>query len=707
MDGKDSNPGTASLPFATLERARDELRNRRKTDEGKREPWTVCVRGGVYQVARPLELTAEDCGDEKAPVVWHAAPGEAVRFVGGKRVTGFKPVTDREVQARLAPEARDHIFQTDLKALGVRDLGAVATGAGSGKRADLFCNGRYLALARYPNEGEWLRIASVPQQGAQKFGIDPGAHYGLFTYDSDRPCHWKEGRDIWIHGYWFHDWSDQYHRVRTLNVSKREVSPEPPYHGYGYKKDQRFYFLNVLEELDQPGEWFLDRLSGVLYLWLPCAPERAEVIFAELQEPMLVLQNTRHVQLRGITFEGSRGGAVVINGGTSNVTVGCTFRNLGGTAVNINGGIGNGVRSCDVYEVAATGISLSGGDRKTLTPAGNFVENCDIHHFGRIEKTYRPAIQISGVGNRVSHCFIHDAPHMAIGYGGNDHVIEYCEFTRIAQETGDVGVLYAAMDWTCLGHVVRYNDFHDIHGPGQLGCFTVYPDLPCGGIHLYGNVFRNVDQVFHTNSGRGMNIENNLFVKCRGMSFQVWHDPLKFAEGGDWRMVERLKEVNYDQPPYSSRYPVLQRLAEDFRNSGDRLIERRLPKDNLVRHNVSWGSSFLKLSGPATLEQVRVEENLIADEIIFTGSLDGTSKASTYRNGDASVAAVLGKLGNVIVPGDPGFVDAAAGNLELKPESPAWKLGFKRIPFAEIGLICSGERPGLPQPPTPQTKEKP
>ena len=204
-----------------------------------------------------------------------------------------------------------------------------------------------------------------------------------------------------------------------------------------------------------------------------------------------------------------------------------------------------------------------------------------------------------------------------------------------------------------------------------------------------------------------MNIENNLFVKCRGMSFQVWHDPLKFAEGGDWRMVERLKEVNYDQPPYSSRYPVLQRLAEDFRNSGDRLIERRLPKDNLVRHNVSWGSSFLKLSGPATLEQVRVEENLIADEIIFTGSLDGTSKASTYRNGDASVAAVLGKLGNVIVPGDPGFVDAAAGNLELKPESPAWKLGFKRIPFAEIGLICSGERPGLPQPPTPQTKEKP
>ena len=122
-------------------------------------------------------------------------------------------------------------------------------------------------------------------------------------------------------------------------------------------------------------------------------------------------------------------------------------------------------------------------------------------------------MNLGGVGNRVAYCYIHDTPHQGIAYGGNDHVIEYCEFSRIAQETGDVGVIYAAMDWTYMGMVFRYNYFHHIHGPGNLGCFTVYPDLPCGGIHLLGNVFYDVDQGFLTNSGRAMDIDNNVFLQ--------------------------------------------------------------------------------------------------------------------------------------------------------------------------------------------------
>ena len=102
--------------------------------------------------------------------------------------------------------------------------------------------------------------------------------------------------------------------------------------------------------------------------------------------------------MRGITFECSRAGAVLIKDGTHDEIAGCTIRNLGDTAIDIQGGTHHLVRSCDVYEVAATGISVEGGDRKTLVRGEHAVENCDIHHYARMQKTYKPAVQLGGVG---------------------------------------------------------------------------------------------------------------------------------------------------------------------------------------------------------------------------------------------------------------------------------------------------------------------
>ena len=136
--------------------------------------------------------------------------------------------------------------------------------------------------------------------------MDP--HYGRWAYSSDRPARWKDVSELWVHGYWVWDWCDQYQRVQKLDLAKQEVSPEPPFHYYGYRKGQRFYFLNVLEELDSPGEWFLDRKTQSLYFWPPCPIQQAEVIFPELQKPMLQLQDTpQHVRVCGLTLDGLAG----------------------------------------------------------------------------------------------------------------------------------------------------------------------------------------------------------------------------------------------------------------------------------------------------------------------------------------------------------------------------------------------------------------
>lgn len=699
--GDDTGTGTQAAPFATLERARDEIRARRADGTLPAGPVTIQIEAGTYRLRGTLELTAADAGSAEAPVVWQAAPGAEVRLTGGVRLTEWRRVEDPAVRARLPEEAREHVLVADLKASGSADFGGVAPGR---QRAEVFFDNRYLTLARYPNEG-WARIADIPPEAAKKRPVsdplrpDLNRYEGPFLYEGDRPDRWAGASEVWVHGYWYHDWSDQYHEVLRFDRERREIWPKPPYHSYGYKRNQRFYYLNLLEELDQPGEWYLDRAAGLLYLWPPAPVASAEITFPELADPMISITDAEHVHLRGLILECSRAGGIVVSGGSHNEVAGCTLRNLGGTAVAVRGGTRHTVRSCNVYEVAESGITLAGGDRKTLARGDHLADNCHVHHFARIRKTYHPAIRIDGVGNRIAHCLIHDAPHMGVGYAGNDHVIEFTEFTRVARETGDVGAIYAAMDWSYTGHVFRHNYFHHIHGPGQLGCFTVYPDLPCGGIHLYGNVFLDTDQVFHTNSGRDMLIENNLFIRNRrGINFSAWGDMKKFLPGGNWRMVERLGEIAYDQPPYSTRYPMLARLAEDFAKGEDQVRERSIPKDNIIRRNVSWGESwFVRLRpGHVGLDHVRLEHNLITDPIPFDGSPAADGKSRAYRSDDPEIRDLLAATGNIVSSEPPPFANPASGDYRLLDDERLTAIGFEPIPFDQIGLRLDEHRRTLP-----------
>jgi len=772
--GSDANPGTATAPFATLVKARDTIRAKRRTGELIGKPVVVNIGAGIYRITETLTLTAEDSGTEAAPVTWRAEPGEDVRFMGGVRLTGFAPVSDSAVLARLPQKARKHVVQVNLRDDGIRDLGEVVPQ--SARRADLFFDHAYMTLARYPNEGDWARIANVGRyaslvqlfRGLRETGrkvasdewdelanqvwtlvrdaIAEAAEEGLsredvherrkrfetrldrltekdwqqeearqftkrlegyrdallsfeapFFYSGDRPERWQNTDEVWVYGYWIYNWAQSYHQLQGIDRAKKAVWPKLPFHWRGYKKGQRFYFFNILEELDEPGEWYLDRETGLLYLWPPGPIDRAEITFPQLQKPMLVLKNVSYVSVQGITFECSRTKAIVVEGGTRNEVAGCVVRNVGDVAIEISGGTHHVVRSCDIYEVAGTGIALEGGGRKTLARGDHVVENCHIHHFGQVFRTYRPAVNLAGVGHRVAHCYIHDSPHEGIRYTGNDHVIEYCEFTRIALETGDVGVIATAMDWTSAGHVFRHNYFHHIYGVGHHRCFTIYPDLPCGGIHLYGNVFYDVARVFHTNSGRGMLIENNIFLRCHnGLRFNVWKDMTSFRGPGWGGMVENLAKVQYDKPPYSTRYPMLARLAQDFAKGEEHFLERAIPKDNVVRRNVSWGENFLTVITPAGLQHVKVEQNLICDPVVFKGSPTGDGEGKTYRNDNEEIQAILAKSGNIILDGDPGIVDADGGDFRLKADSPAHKLGFKPIPFQKIGLYVDKFRCTIP-----------
>lgn len=119
-DGSDDQPGSKSEPFATLERARDEIR-KRKQQGSLAGPVTVLVRGGTYHFAKSLELDVRDSGTPAAPIVWRAATDQEVRLSGGPTLPPdvFRPVADQDVLQRLKTSARSNVFQADLRAFGV------------------------------------------------------------------------------------------------------------------------------------------------------------------------------------------------------------------------------------------------------------------------------------------------------------------------------------------------------------------------------------------------------------------------------------------------------------------------------------------------------------------------------------------------------------------------------------------------------------
>lgn len=718
--GNDAWSGTLSAPnavrndgpVASLQRAREIVRRAIKKGIPK-GGITVVLRGGVYQLGETFILTSDDSGVEGSPIVWRAHPGEQVIMTGARTITGFAQVTEGSVLERIDPSDRGKIYHTNLKAQGITDFGSIAQRGSPG--LELFFNGNRMTLARWPNSG-WLRIADIPQTGDSLYnkGLDRerrfddvpvGRHYGRIKYEGDRPKRWKNPETAYLHGYWTWDWSDSFQRVKSIDSVLREITLAEPHHHYGYTRSQRYYVLNVLEELDSPGEWFLDRDSGELYFWPPGPMDKATVSVSMLEGPMLILDSTSHVTIREVTFEQSRGEGVTITGGSENLVAGCTFRQLGGEAVGILGGSNNGMTSSDLYDLSLGAIRLMGGERKTLTPGNNSVVNNHIHHYSKWLRTGQYGVYIDGVANRIAHNKLHDAPFEAMYLRGNEHVIEFNEIHNVTQETGDAGAIHTGRDWTWRGNIIRYNYFHHLLGPGLHGVMAAYLDDWGSGFTIYGNVFYKAGRAAFIGGGRNNTVENNIFIECapsvhldaRGLGWAG-----NYFDGTFPWLFERMDDMNFREPPYSTRYPELLELYDD---------EPRVPKGNKIVRNVSYGGRWMDVYdfGAFDFSAVTIKDNLIADPLILRRRSEGeTGWDPYYLDIDRKEGYDLYKAddpemkeefkGNMFLTGDPGFVDLAGENFQLRPDSPAFKLGFQRIPMERIGLIHDEHRKELPMP---------
>jgi hypothetical protein len=613
-EGNDAGSGRPDRPFATLEQARDAIRRLPRNDAGRIAGGaTVLLRGGTYPRRTPFLLTAEDSGTAESPIVYRAHPGERVSVTGAAELprAAFARVTDPRILARLPAAAHGKVWSADLRRLGLSDYGTLALFGASvlppyqvgPVAAELFVAGQAMTLARWPDT-EYAIVESVVEMGSilrnwmpdmvgrndRRARYVPPAEREdppkgfAFTVAGDRPARWTTAEDAWLYGYWYWDWSDQSVRIASVDAASRVVRTAHA-SGYGVRSGQRFFVFNLLEELDAPGEWYLDRGAGVLYVY-PTSPDSLTPAFLTLATaPLVRLQDASHVTLQGLTLGLTRGDGVQVEGGQGVVIDRCAVGSLGGKGVVVRGGLLHTVQGCFVHDTGADGIHVTGGDRPSLTPGGHAVLHNEITRFSRRQKTYSPGVTVSGVGHRVAHNLIHEAPHAAVHFEGNDHLIECNEIHRVLQESDDAGAIYSGRRFTYWGNRIRHNYIHHVEGlpPDKVRfrkgvlAHAVYLDDQLAGIEVAGNVFVRCNDATVI-KGSDNRFENNVVLDCRRA---VWDmskepptthpEPLRFDDPErrpkhlDPTVLADILSVPYTSARWREKYPDLATSLERTR----------------------------------------------------------------------------------------------------------------------------------------------
>ena len=663
--GDNANPGSLQQPLATLQKAQQVARLARS----KGQPVTVFLRGGAYYLAEPLVFTPADSGIKESPVSYRAYDSETPVISGGaKLVLKWQPYRDGISQAKVPAG-----FTTD----------------------QLFVNGSRQHLARYPNFNPNERIYNG---------------YAADAISPTRASRWADPRGGFIHAMHANEWGG-YHFVITGKKDDGTVV----YEG-GWQNNRpsamhgQFRFVeNIFEELDAPGEWFLDHKTDMLYFYPPAGLDLSTAIVEAVRLRHLIeLRGTaetpvRFVNLQGLTFRHAartfmenkeplvrsdwttyRGGAVFLTGTEDCRLIDSFIDQVGGNAVFVNSYNRRfTVRGCHIAKAGGNGVAFVGdrdaarvprdwndhsqslatldrqpGPKTDNYPADCLVDDCLIYLTGRVEKQTAP-VQIELAQDiTVRHCSLYDVPRAGVNIGDGcwgGHVIEFCDVFDTVKETGDHGSFNSwGRDrfWGLGG--LDLNDDKTWQTEKNLPLLDALKTVV-----LRNNRWR-CDHGWDIDLDDGSSnyhIYNNLCL----------HGGLKNREGF-FRIVENNIIINNGFHPH-----VWYKHSQD-----------------VVRHNIMTTDQYLPAGGmPSTPWGAEMDYNLIH----LPGAADiepATKLAQQSQRDRHSIVA------------DAEFVDPANGDFRVKDGSPALKLGFVNFPMDRFGvqkpeLKAIARMPEIPQ----------
>ena len=657
LKGNDKNNGTIEKPFASLDKVKEVLLKTTTTNKMVH----VYLRKGIYYIDKTFVLTKKEV---KFPLTIEAYKEEAVTIRTSKvvPVSLVQKIQDMSTLQRIHTSLKDSIVEIDLKALNIINAKTYPdVFDGSGDLFELFMNEQRMPLSRYPNEGFMTMKKVMINGGGQEVKGDWSQYYtegnkpptgkprpGVFEYRDSRTAKWMNAlnRGVWLKGFWRIPWQNEAIRIANIDTIKHTIAFAAAIGGgignkynrpFGDGKE-RYWLLNLLEEIDRPGEWAIDFKDKKLYFYPPVAIKEGNIRISDNSAPSIFLDEVKNVSIKKIKIDENLGTAVIIKNGDGNTVAGCSIKNIGGYAVKIDMGFNHTVKSCDLSELGIGGVWLSGGNANVSPriPANHKVVNNHIYRFSLIQRVYAGAVDVGYIGGGsndkkgiqcvgmyVAHNLIHNTPHVGILFGGWDNVFEYNEIFDYCQVSDDMGGFYSFETYPYMGNqIFAYNFLHNSDiGDG------IYFDYDHRDMHIYGNI-----------------VALNSAPKRRGTGIL-------------YKIGTQTKN------PYSEKCY------------------------NNITINCNYGYQFFT----ALPTKSKIENN-----VAVTCQKDFSYKYVTDKAHDSTSTMASGK--NVSYLEDPGFVNMSGYDFRLKPDSKIFKdlPDFKPIPIDKIGLFRDEFRKKLP-----------
>ncbi|MBP3359536.1 MAG: right-handed parallel beta-helix repeat-containing protein [Clostridia bacterium] len=675
-NGDDSGDGSEASPFRTIEHALEVVRE--KKADGDDFGFTVKLLGGSYAVSEPIVLSALDSSEPGCELKLESADkNNPARLVGGTDIP-FSDLTkapDNVINKIIDNSAADKILAYDLKAAGITDYGEIST------RCYNIIQGKTAQMTASV-DGNSMRLAGWPDNGYETFARNKGyddadtgmydvVSYGSrtadglaagceFRYTNERPELWEKPELAWISGSIGPNYAYDYFPVKSVNADKKTITLAEGAITKYYSKPF-FKFENILEELDSPGEYYIDREEGMLYLYPPEGSDESSVLtLSGLRDSMFKLTGVKNLTLEGLILEGGRDSAINAVGDCSAVRIsGCTVRNFGKNGIYINNGSFCTVTGCEIYNIGENGVYVTGGDYENIIASGNVVSYNDIHDFALIERSYRAGVCLGyrSVGAVVRGNNIYNAPHAGIIFYGTMNLIEDNTLRRVVTDFHDMDAIYVNnvdYPWE-RGNVIRGNYFDDI-GNGflaekQMNISAIRTDNYGHGLNIYHNVFHNIG-LGGTNQVSGIRAQGthnriweNLFVDCS----EAYNSNLTYSEAAKYDMTSekniRIKgQLDGFIGVYGKLFPEL--------------------KDFWTEH-------------PSSSRTNEFKDNVIVNIAFKLSTINGAQNAEGFRGAPELVEA----SGNLVTGENPGFADYENGNFSILNGSAAYETVHGRTNF--------------------------
>ncbi len=508
--------------YATLEEARDYVRT---LDKSKYDGINVVIGAGEYTLSEAFTLTAEDSGTETCPIRY-IGDGDA-RIYGGVAFTAadFEPLGDGEVVQYFPEDVKDKLVQIDLKQFGFEGSARDLTNARSSSKTFLYVNGSKMNEARFPNADtgtidDYARVGAGSTLDPEwtdpnEYSGDTTADYYVIRYADEyeeRVRSWHDIENVYVKGRFTFMWCSDDSTMSSLDPTE----PVMNLHfmgGYKPREGMIFYWYHIPEELDVPGEYYIDD-DLILYYYPMEGHDTSTFSIPVLNDYLVSLDSVDYVTLDNLSLESSRGGGII---GTGNhITVqDSVVQSVLGAGIYLNG-THITIQNNTVKSIGTTAIKVRGGDEANIIHSENLIYNNYVEDWSNVKGLFEWGIQAMGCGMTVSHNELCNSADWGIEINGVDILVEYNHIYNASLFEDDQAVIHVGG----FGMIVRYNYVHDCgfvdEHTDYMGISGIDSDYHLGQTETYGNIVANVSGNGHliTNSDNA-NVHDNLYISCR------------------------------------------------------------------------------------------------------------------------------------------------------------------------------------------------